>query len=165
MGRDRRATGESCAREPRRRQLRLRSAIPPNAVIVAVTSDWHELTTCYNCAYRLWPDHAPPGYLRPRNGADFPLRRECPHLPGAGRDPAVCPICTPPVGGSAAATPEADGPTDGLGVLRRWIIPTPYAVARCGACGLPIPAGELITIEDEDGVVHARCSATSDALG
>jgi hypothetical protein len=50
-------------------------------------------------------------------------------------------------------------------VLRRWIIPTPYAVARCGACGLPIPAGELITIEDEDGVVHARCSATSDALG
>ena len=54
-------------------------AIPSDATIVAVTADWHELTTCYNCAYRLWPDHAPPGYVRPCNSQDYPPRRECPN--------------------------------------------------------------------------------------
>lgn len=70
------------------------SSVPPDATIVAVTPDWHELTTCYNCAYRLWVEHAPPGFVRPRNSQDFPPRRECPHHPGEGRDPESCPRCT-----------------------------------------------------------------------
>ncbi len=69
--------------------------VPAGAVVVAVTRDWHEHANCYNCVYRLWPDHAPPGYLRPADGGDFPLRRECPHAPGLGRDPAGCRECTP----------------------------------------------------------------------
>ena len=64
--------------------------IPPGATVVAVTPDWHEQATCYNCVYRLWRDYAPPGYVCPRDGEDFPLRRECPHSPGLGRDPRSC---------------------------------------------------------------------------
>jgi len=30
--------------------------IPPGATVVAVTPDWHERATCYNCVYRLWRD-------------------------------------------------------------------------------------------------------------
>lgn len=77
------------------------STIPPDATIVAVTPDWHELITCYNCAYRLWAEHAPPGFARPRNSQDFPPRRECPHDPGQGRDPESCPQCTSVIDESA----------------------------------------------------------------
>ncbi len=69
--------------------------IGDGAVVVAVTADWYEHANCYNCAYRLWPDQAPAGFVRPRNGQDFPPRRECPHSPGRGVDPATCPVCTP----------------------------------------------------------------------
>ena len=57
--------------------------IQDGAVVVAVTPDWHEHANCYNCVYRLWPDHTSAGYVRPRNGRDFPLRREC-RTPPAG---------------------------------------------------------------------------------
>jgi hypothetical protein len=67
--------------------------VPQDAATVAVTPGWHELANCYNCVYRLWPDHAPPGYARPASGSDFPLRRECPHSPGRGADPRSCPEC------------------------------------------------------------------------
>ena len=135
-------------------------AIPSDATIVAVTADWHELTTCYNCAYRLWPDHAPPGYVRPCNSQDFPPRRECPHEPGNGRDPTSCRTCTPSSGLVSVDPALVAGETadrEPAETLPRWTIPTPYAVARCGTCGLPISAGELISIEYQAGVVHARC--------
>jgi hypothetical protein len=34
--------------------------VPPGATVVAIMPDWHRLADCYNCVYRLWPDHAPP---------------------------------------------------------------------------------------------------------
>jgi hypothetical protein len=70
--------------------------VPENPAVVAVTPNWHKFATCYNCVYRLWRDHAPPGYVCPVNGSDFPLRAECPHVPGQGRDPRSCRECTPP---------------------------------------------------------------------
>ena len=81
-----------------------------DAVVVAVTPDWHEHANCYNCVYRLWPDEAPAGYVRPRNGQDFPLRRECPHSPGRGMDPESCPTCTP----RPARTGHAGSPGGGM---------------------------------------------------
>ncbi|GIJ28287.1 hypothetical protein Vqi01_34490 [Micromonospora qiuiae] len=65
--------------------------VPDTATRTVPTVDWHQHTNCYNCAYRLWPLHAPPGYLRPANGQDFPIRRACPH----GGDPRACSTCTP----------------------------------------------------------------------
>ncbi|MFC7593675.1 hypothetical protein ACFQYP_65630, partial [Nonomuraea antimicrobica] len=50
------------------------SQIPDHATTEATTADWHLHTNCYNCAYRLWPEHAPAGYAahqQPR----LPLRR------------------------------------------------------------------------------------------
>ncbi|GAA3702558.1 hypothetical protein GCM10022224_080490 [Nonomuraea antimicrobica] len=51
------------------------SQIPDHATTEATTADWHLHTNCYNCAYRLWPEHAPAGYERPTSSRDFPLRR------------------------------------------------------------------------------------------
>jgi hypothetical protein len=51
------------------------SLIPDHATTVTTTTDWHLHTNCYNCAYRLWPKHAPAGYERPTSSRDFPLRR------------------------------------------------------------------------------------------
>ncbi|MEU6721603.1 hypothetical protein ABZ897_60055 [Nonomuraea sp. NPDC046802] len=50
------------------------SQIPDHATTMATTTDWHLHTNCYNCAYRLWPEHAPDGYERPTSSRDFPLR-------------------------------------------------------------------------------------------
>ncbi|MET9250279.1 hypothetical protein [Nonomuraea sp. NPDC003709] len=69
--------------------------IPDHATVVATTPDWHLHTNCYNCAYRLWPDHAPVGYIRPADSRDFPLRTECPHYQGRGIDAKGCVTCTP----------------------------------------------------------------------
>lgn len=68
--------------------------LPDHANVTTTTTDWHLHTDCYNCAYRLWPDHAPAGYIRPTDSHDFPMRRECPHHPGHERDPRSCPECT-----------------------------------------------------------------------
>src|SRR5215469_2774134 len=85
--------------------------VPPGATVVAATPDWHLFADCYNCVYRLWPGHAPPGCVRPTGGADFPLRAECPHSPGRGRDPLSCRDCTPPpaitTAAAAAVPPQA----------------------------------------------------------
>ncbi|MFC3986650.1 hypothetical protein [Streptosporangium jomthongense] len=51
------------------------SDIPEHATVKAETVEWHLHTNCYNCAYRLWPSYAPPGYIRPANSGDFPIRR------------------------------------------------------------------------------------------
>lgn len=69
------------------------STIPPHATVVTTTTDWHEHTNCYNCAKRLWPDHAPAGFLEPADGNDFPLRRRCPH---GGYDHRGCTTCSAP---------------------------------------------------------------------
>jgi hypothetical protein len=138
--------------------------VPDGAVVVAVTPDWHEHANCYNCVYRLWPDHAPAGYVRPRNGQDFPLRRECPHSPGRGMDPLFCPECTPRPASSAAPPPPrraADAGNPAPGIIRRWHIPCPYDHERCALCGEDLTRGELINIEYEAGVVHAACSDDS----
>jgi hypothetical protein len=82
-----------------------RQRVPRDATVVAVTPDWHNHANCYNCIYRLWPDHAPEGYLRPTSGDDFPLRHECPHSPGLGLDPLYCATCTP-AGARAAHDPN-----------------------------------------------------------
>lgn len=134
--------------------------IPPDATVVAVTPDWHEHATCYNCAYRLWPDHAPPGYVQPVNGADFPPRRECPHFPGQGRDPLSCGACTPPPAQAAPAArqaAQARGNPD-PGVIRLWHVANKYDHDRCGLCGDPLTPGEEINIEFEAGTCHAACS-------
>ncbi|MEV4826481.1 hypothetical protein [Micromonospora sp. NPDC049274] len=65
--------------------------VPATATRTLPTVDWHRHTDCYNCAYRLWSLHAPPGYLRPADGKDFPIRRACPH----GGDPRACTTCAP----------------------------------------------------------------------
>ncbi|MGE0346601.1 MAG: hypothetical protein AB7N73_12365 [Gemmatimonadales bacterium] len=141
------------------------SLVPAEATILGVTADWHEHTNCYNCAYRLWPEHAPPGYVRPDNGEDFPPRRECPQHPGRGHDARSCPSHTelrtdsPPAdrsrrrprpAGQDVGNPDPDR-------IRRWRIPNPYEVAYCVACGEALTVGELISIEYELGVMHARC--------
>jgi hypothetical protein len=143
--------------------------IPQSATVMAVTPDWHELTTCYNCAYRLWPDHAPAGYVRPVSGSDFPPRRECPHHPGHGRDPRSCGTCTPP---AAAAVPAAvrlagapaarrtprDPGHPAPDVIRRWRIPLPLRLQALRAGGEDLAGGELASNEYEGGVMHAACS-------
>ena len=146
--------------------------IPQSATVMAVTPDWHELTTCYNCAYRLWPDHAPPGYVRPVSGSDFPPRRECPHHPGHGRDPRSCATCTPP---AAAAVPTAvrlagapaarrtprDPGHPAPDVIRRWHIPLPLRLQgrlrALRAGGQDLARGELVNNEYQGGVMHAAC--------
>ncbi|MFC3994008.1 hypothetical protein [Actinoplanes siamensis] len=65
--------------------------IPATAVVTRPTLDWHLVTNCYNCAYRLWPTEGPADYLCPSNGSDFPPTRKCPH----GRHPRACVRCTP----------------------------------------------------------------------
>ncbi|MEU8319764.1 hypothetical protein AB0C33_15490 [Nonomuraea sp. NPDC048881] len=70
------------------------SQIPDHATTVATTTDWHLHTDCYNCAYRLWPKHAPAGYERPTSSRDFPLRRtgtswEQMDAASQGRDPGI----------------------------------------------------------------------------
>ena len=65
--------------------------VPDTATRTLPTVDWYKHTNCYNCVYRLWPLHSPPGYLRPVNGQDFPIRRTCPH----GYDAHGCVRCTP----------------------------------------------------------------------
>lgn len=142
------------------------STIPAEAVtILAVTPDWHEHTNCYNCAYRLWPEHAPPGYLRPHNGEDFPPRRECPQHPGRGHDAQSCPshpeatrlsTDSPPPYQRPRPPAQDDGNPD-PDRIRRWRIPNPYPAAYCVSCGDPLTVGELISIEYELGVMHARC--------
>jgi hypothetical protein len=42
------------------------SLIPSTAPMTRPTQEWYLHTTCYNCAYRLWPDHGPAEYERPR---------------------------------------------------------------------------------------------------
>lgn len=49
--------------------------ISETATLTRDTDEWYLHTNCYNCAYRLWPQHGPPGYLRPHNGKDFPPRK------------------------------------------------------------------------------------------
>jgi ribosome-binding protein aMBF1 (putative translation factor) len=61
------------------------------ATIVHETTDWPEQVNCYNCAYR----HTPPGYLPPRSGRDFPLKKECPNHPGRGLAAGSCHLCDP----------------------------------------------------------------------
>jgi hypothetical protein len=132
-----------------------------SAVVVAVTLDWHKHATCYNCVYQLWRDHAPEGYVRPVNGRDFPLRRECPHYPGRGLDPQSCPRCTPRPPHSPPALRQVSRISPGNPnpqVIRKWHIPSPYDAEMCGVCGVDIERGELINIEYEAGVMHASCS-------
>jgi hypothetical protein len=131
------------------------------AVVVAVTPDWHEHANCYNCVYRLWPDQAPAGFVRPRNGQDFPLRRECPHSPGQGTDPQYCPECTPRPASPPGPPPPrwaADAGNPAPHIIRRWHIPCPYDHEHCALCGQDVTRGELINIEYEAGVTHAACS-------
>jgi hypothetical protein len=65
--------------------------VPTTATRTSPTPDWYEHTNCYNCAYRLWPDHGPAGYVCPTDGRDFPIQRACPH----GRRKSGCTRCTP----------------------------------------------------------------------
>lgn len=142
------------------------SLVPAEAVtILAVTEDWHEHTNCYNCAYRLWPKHAPLGYICPNNGEDFPPRRECPQYPGRGHDARSCPSDTEPTRfptdslapvrrRRAAAQDEGNPDPDRI---RRWRIPNPYSLESCAHCRKPLTIGELISIEYEAGVMHDRC--------
>ena len=141
--------------------------VKDDAVVIAVTPDWHEHANCYNCVYRLWPDQAPAGYVRPCNGQDFPLRRECPHSPGRGMDPESCPTCTPrPASAGQAGSPGGQQPprqardegNPAPDIIRRWHIPCPYDHERCALCGEDLARGELINIEYEAGVMHAACS-------
>lgn len=142
-------------------------SVPADATVVAITADWHLHTTCYNCAYRLWPRQAPEGYVRPANGQDFPPRRECPHAPGRGLDPQSCATCTPglpslpPVAPSRASVVVGRDPRPS--VFRKWHIPSPYDREPCVMCGQEIERGELINIEREAGVMHASCSSHQDA--
>lgn len=139
----------------------------PRDAIVAVTPDSHKHAACYNCVYRLWPDHAPEGYLRPVDGQDFPLRRECPHAPGSGRDPRSCAACTPghrqPLRDQFSSRPRgrvtSPGSNPHPAVIRKWHIPSPYSTEMCAACGHHIEPGELINVEYEAGVMHAACSS------
>lgn len=62
---------------------------PAKGRIVAVTDDWPRLVSCYTCAYR----HTPQGYLTPRSGKDFPLRKECPTHRGQAE--GQCGSCNP----------------------------------------------------------------------
>lgn len=62
--------------------------VAARARVVQVTEDWHLFTDCYNCVYRL---KVPPGYVQPRDGKDFPIRRACEH----GDDPGYCYSCNP----------------------------------------------------------------------
>lgn len=144
--------------------------VPQDAIVVAATPDWHKHATCYNCVYRLWPDHAPEGYVRPVDGQDFPLRRECPHAPGRGRDPRSCAACTPgqgqPLCDQLLFRPRArvasPGGNPDPAVIRKWHIPSPYRAEPCVVCGQDIEPGELINIEYEAGVIHASCSGYDD---
>jgi len=135
--------------------------VKDDAVVIAVTPDWHEHANCYNCVYRLWPDHAPAGYVRPRNGQDFPLRRECPHSPGRGLDSLFCPDCTPRPASPGIPPPPRraiDAGNPAPDVIRRWHIACPYDHERCALCDEDLTRGELINIEYEAGVLHAACS-------
>lgn len=93
----RRQRAARCAegsREPGCSRTVCGSEVPDHATVMAPTVDWHLHTNCYNCAYRLWPDHRLVGCLRPANGRDFPLRTECPHHQGRGIDAKGCITCT-----------------------------------------------------------------------
>jgi hypothetical protein len=141
-------------------------AVPDGAAVVTITPDWHEHVNCYNCAYRLWPEHGPAGYVRPRSGQDFPPRRECPHQPGQGREPEACAVCTPRAAGAATAATAVvlsprqarDAGNPAPDVIRRWHIPCPYDHESCALCGEDVERGDLINIEYEAGVMHAACS-------
>lgn len=69
--------------------------IGDGAVVVAVTADWYEHANCYNCAYRLWPDQAPAGFVRPRKWPRFPATPRVPALSWPGSRPGDLPGCTP----------------------------------------------------------------------
>ena len=85
--------------------------IPQTAMLTRATPDWPGHVSCYNCAYRC----VPPGYVQPRNGQDFPLRRECPHRPAHGIDPRSCATCTPSSPQTAQNWPCPNGCTDPAG--------------------------------------------------
>ncbi|GEM_PF-3666614 len=72
-----------------------RALVPERATVTRETVDWHLYASCFNCVYRLCLAHTPAGYVRPHNGKDVPLKKECPHQPGRGLSPAGCVTCTP----------------------------------------------------------------------
>lgn len=59
---------------------------PDRISSVYETTDWAEQVRCYNCAYR----HTPTGYVTPKSGRNFPLKRECPNHPGRGHAVDSC---------------------------------------------------------------------------
>lgn len=62
---------------------------PTTGRVVGETTDWAGQVSCYNCAYR----HTPEGYLVPRSGKDFPLRKEC--SKHRGQAAGQCSSCNP----------------------------------------------------------------------
>lgn len=52
--------------------------VPHTATRTEPTVEWYLHTNCFNCAYRLWPQHGPTDYVRPHSRADFPLRKSSP---------------------------------------------------------------------------------------
>lgn len=123
--------------------------VPADATVVAVTPAWHEHANCYNCANRVWPDHAPHGYMRPASGADFPLRPECPHAPGRGLDPIYCARCTP-ASVRAASDPNwscPNGCAEPHELGRRYPRCTVFPPARPVADGQRCPPGQCESVE------------------
>jgi hypothetical protein len=123
--------------------------VPQDATVVAVTPDWHVHANCYNCVYPLWADHAPDGYIRPANGADFPLRRECPHAPGRGLNPLYCARCTP-VQVRAARDPNwpcPNGCTEPHELARRYTRCTVFPPLHPVADGQRCPPGQCESVE------------------
>lgn len=137
------------------------TGIPAAAVVIAETADWHLHATCYNCVHRLWPAHAPAGFERPLDGADFPLRRTGEARPRdvhPGRPPAKTNALAASSTQPPTATQSTRDPNPAPDVIRRWHIANPYSHESCALCGEPLERGELINIEFEAGVMHATCS-------
>lgn len=82
------------------------AVVPGRARVVADTTDWPGLVTCYNCGYR----NTPPGYLPPKSSADFPLKRACPEHPGWPQ--GQCVHCSPARVRPTAPWPCPNGCTD-----------------------------------------------------
>lgn len=121
------------------------SLIPERATVTRDTTDWHQYVNCYNCAYRLWPTHKPAGFIRPANGSDFPLRRECPHAPGRELDPQACYTCSPDA--RVPNWPCPNGCTDPHPRLARYTPCTVFPPLRELAEEERCPVGECVSTE------------------
>ncbi|MBE1593318.1 hypothetical protein ACFPOI_21880 [Nonomuraea angiospora] len=126
------------------------SEVPDHATVMAPTVDWHLHTNCYNCAYRLWPDHRLVGYLRRPTAVTSPCAQSAPITKAAASTPeAASPVRRQPhatghaprlhrrAGGLIGGQRLQGGLETGVGVREQLLGPLLFLARQLGVLHVP----------------------------